>query len=92
MEFDQSMASHRNHNTVSGYLIKTAQNFSTFQRKQFYKRFYELDCATKELKVYEKEGGAIKDVSACSSIVCVATKLCKILRLDYQQFFTKAVY
>ena len=28
---------------VSGYLVKTAQSLSMFQRKHFYRRYYELD-------------------------------------------------
>ena len=78
--------------TVSGYLVKTAQNFSTFQRKQFYKRWYELDVETKELKVYETQNGSLKDVSMCSAVVSVATKLCETFRADYQQFFTRGIY
>lgn len=50
---------------MSGYLFKTAQSLSTFQRKQFYKRYYELDMTTKRLKIYEKEGGSLKDTMIC---------------------------
>ena len=44
LEYNGDMKSHRDLNgIVSGYLVKTAQSLSTFQRKYFYRRYYELD-------------------------------------------------
>ena len=48
--------------------MKTAQCFSTFQRKQFYRRYYELDLETKQMKVFEKRGGQTKDVTFCNVV------------------------
>ena len=62
------MATHRSSNLVTGYLVKTAQCFSTFQRKQFYRRYYELDLETKQMKVYEKRGGQTKDITVCNVV------------------------
>ena len=48
LEYNGEMKSHRDANgIVSGYLIKTAQSLSKFQRKYFYRRYYELDMQKK---------------------------------------------
>ena len=50
---------------VKGYLFKTAQQIRRVQMKYFYRRYYELDVFREELRVYEKEGGAFKDLISC---------------------------
>ena len=82
------MKSHRGANgIVSGYLVKTAQSLSTFQRKHFYRRYYELDIDKKQLQIFEKEGGAIKDNMHCE-VTHIIEELNTSLREDYQLFFT----
>lgn len=74
---------HRSAAGVSGYLFKTAQHFSTFQRKQFYRRFYELNEETRQLRICEKRGGQTKDVVFCH-VTHVTKNLSPQLRKDYK--------
>ena len=52
---------------LRGYLVKAAQTLSKFQKKKFYRRFYELNVERKELKIFEKDGGALKDAMKCDA-------------------------
>ena len=84
-----AMKSHRDANgMVSGYLVKTAQSLSMFQRKHFYRRYYELDLQKKQLQIYEKQGGALKDSMHCE-VTHIVEELNAELRSDYQLFFNK---
>ena len=76
---------------LTGHLVKTAQTLSKFQRKKFYMRYYELDVERKELKVFEKNGGALKDQITCE-IAHVVTCLHEDLRDDYANFLAKESY
>ena len=76
---------------ISGYLVKTAQCFSTFQRKQFYQRYYELDTGSRQLRISEKQGGQTKEIIFCN-VVHVSKQLSATLRDDYRQFFMKSTY
>ena len=80
-----------NSGTVKGYLMKSAQNLSTFQRKQFYRRYYELDIESKQLKIFEKEGGMMKEQRDAMPQY-VVSNLRGQLRYDYKSFFTKDGY
>lgn len=54
MNYDEAMATERDANgIVKGYLAKTAQNLTMFARKQFHRRYYELNIQSKQLKIYE---------------------------------------
>ena len=80
------------HGIVSGYLVKTAQNMSKMQRKQFFRRYYILDMNRRLLKIYAKENGALKDTVKCQAITHVVANLVPKLRQDYGQFFKQAPY
>ncbi len=45
----------------------------------------------KDLKIYEKDGGPLKDSIKCD-VTHVVTKLRPELRADYKQFFQKPAY
>ena len=86
------MCSERNERgQVRGYLVKTAQNLSKFQRKKFYRWYYELDMQRKQLKIYERNGGPLKDTMAIS-VKNIVTNLQNDIGSNYQKFFTKPGY
>ena len=93
MKYDEeAMATERDENgVVKGYLAKTAQNITTFSRKQFHRRYYELDIQAKQLKIYADEGGNVKDVVQCS-VTHVVASLNETLRDDYKTFFEQSSY
>ena len=69
LEYDERTMKSARHKggLLRGYLVKAAQTLSKFQRKKFYLRFYELNVERKELKIYEKDGGALKDAMKCDT-------------------------
>ena len=83
-ELYESMRLERTPNGIlRGYLVKTAQSITKFQRKHFYRRFYELNLERKDLKIYEKDGGPLKDSMKCD-VTHVVTNLRPELRADYK--------
>ena len=64
---------------------------SNFQKKLFFRRYYELDTKTKQLKIFEREGGALKDSVPCA-VTHVVTCLKNKLRADYRDFLSKPAY
>ena len=78
----------RKDGVLSGYLVKTAQSLSKFQKTKFYKRFYQINTQRRELKIFEKDGGALKDAMKCD-VAHVVTCLESSLRPNYKDFFAK---
>ena len=90
-DYETMRSSRQPNGILTGYLVKAAQTLSKFQRKKFYMRYYELDIEKRELKVFEKDGGALKDHVICYT-AHVVTCLLEDLRYDYANFFAKESY
>ena len=55
--------------------------------KIFYKRFYSINCTTKEILVRQKEGQSVKEKFPLSNLIFVNDRLNPFLAPDYRHVF-----
>ena len=72
---------------VNGYMCKTSQQQNSVSNKIFYKRFYSINCTTKEILVRQKEGQSVKEKFSLNQLIYVDDRLNPFLASDYRLIF-----